>query len=62
MSNDTVMIRLQKDTNGRDFNLESEKTGVRQTKGIQPWTEGRCSFDRRWSAPVDLRSRPVNYN
>ena len=23
MSNDTVMIRLQKDTYGRDFNLES---------------------------------------
>ena len=26
MSNDTVMIRFQKDTYGRDFNLESEET------------------------------------
>ena len=28
MSNDTVMIRLQKDTYGRDFNLESGKTQI----------------------------------
>ena len=29
MSNDTVMIRLQKDTYGRDFNLESGGEGQR---------------------------------
>ena len=35
MSNDTVMIRLQKDTCGRDFNLESVTIQKPLTKALE---------------------------
>ena len=59
MSNDTVMIRLQKDTYGRDFNLESGVWQQSQSVPRPKWHKTMMKMKQSIAVAEAACSRPL---